>query len=209
MKFPLFSQFLLGLVLTGLATAGLPIKPPASRYSGLWTNSPFTSKPPVVAGTPEANPLDDYALIGISPIGGTGYRVTMINKKKPEDRITLDSGITKNDFKILRVTRKPGAPLGTVVSMSYRSMIGTVAFDEKLLTIAATAPTKAAPPQPGQPPQPPQPVPPNLPGGFPSRQARPRVMPPPPTTAQPKPPTTTQPVPLNNPHFQRPQHHGN
>ncbi len=214
MKFPLFSQFLLGLALIGVATADLPKKAPPGRYSGLWNNSPFTSKPPPPPDAPENNILDDYSLIGIAPIGGTGYRVTMINKKKPEDRITVDSGSTKTDFRIVGVTPKPGNPLGTVVAMTYRSMPGTVAFDEKLLTIAASpAAPKGAPPQPGQPPQPPQPVQPgqpNLPGGLASRQPRPRIVPPPTPQATkiPPRPTTTQPVQQNS-HFQRPQHHGN
>jgi hypothetical protein len=181
LKSLVFNPVLLLLALTGVAAADLPKKAPLSRYSSLWTNSPFTSKPPPPEAGPENNPLDDYALIGVSPINdNNGYRVTLINKKKPDERITVDSDETVSGFKILGVTRKPGDPLGTVVRMSSGSMTGTVSFDEKLLTVAAAkaqpqAPPQAAPPQvPGQPPQP---VPPGQ--AQPLRQPRPRVIPPP------------------------------
>ena len=180
MKSLVFNPVLLLLALTGVAAADLPKKAPLSRYTSLWTNSPFTSKPPPPEAGPENNPLDDYALIGVSPINDTnGYRVTLINKKKPDERITVDSDETVSGFKILGVTRKPGDPLGTVVRMSSGSMTGTVSFEENLLTVAAAkAPPQAAPPQvPGQPPQPVPPVPPGQ--AQPLRQPRPRVIPPP------------------------------
>jgi hypothetical protein len=177
LKSLVFNPVLLLLALTGVAAADLPKKAPLSRYVNLWTNSPFTSKPPPPEAGPENNPLDDYALIGVSPINdNNGYRVTLINKKKPDERITVDSDETVSGFKILGVTRKPGDPLGTVVRMSSGSMTGTVSFEENLLTVAAAkAPPQAAPPQvPGQPPQP---VPPGQ--AQPLRQPRPRVIPPP------------------------------
>lgn len=168
------------LGLAGLAAADIPRKAPLSRYSTLSTNSPFTSKPLQPEGTPESNILDDYALIGVSPIGGNGYRVTIINKKKPEDRIKIDSDDPKSEFKVLGVTRKSGDPLGTVVSLGHGSMKGTVAFDEKLLTLVTPKP---AAPQPPQPPIPGQPIPPTaMPNNgqpFQGRQPRPRVIPPP------------------------------
>jgi hypothetical protein len=209
LKSPVSSPIFLILALTGLASADLPKKAPLSRYAGLWTNSPFTSKPPPPELGPESNPLDDYALIGVSPIGGTGYRVTLINKKKTDERITVDSGSTKTDFKILEVVRKSGDPLGTVVRMSSGSLTGTVSFDEKLLTLVAAPAAKTAPPVPGQQPgQPnqvvvPQSLPsngqPGAPSGLPNqRQPRPRVIPPPPTG------TTAQPVQV-----QRPERRGN
>jgi hypothetical protein len=180
LKSPVVNPVLLLLALTGVAAADLPKKAPLSRYTSLWTNSPFTSKPPPPEAGPENNPLDDYALIGVSPINDdNGYRVTLINKKKPDERITVDSDETVSGFKILGVTRKPGDPLGTVVRMSSGSMTGTVGFEENLLTVAAAkAPPQAAPPQvPGQPPQPVPPVPPGQ--AQPLRQPRPRVIPPP------------------------------
>lgn len=171
---------LLSLALTGGTLADLPKKAPISRYTGLWLNSPFTSKPPPPDAAAATNPLEDYALVGVSPIG-TGYRVTLLNKKKPEERITVDSNNPKGDFKILEVIHKAGEPLGTVVRMSSATATGTVSFDEKLLVLAAApAPKTPAKVQPGTPPvpggQPPQP------GQSSQRQPRPRVVPP--TTPQ-------------------------
>ena len=165
----------LALTLTVWAVADLPKKAPITKYTGLWTNSPFTSKPPPPEPGPVVNPLEDYALVGVSPVGA-GYRVTMMNKKKPEDRITVDSDRPREGFQILEVTRKKGDPLGTVVRMKSGESTGTISFDEKLLVLAA-APVAKTPPKappgviPGQTPTP-QP-------GQPVRQPRPRVVPPP------------------------------
>ncbi len=206
LKSPTLTSIPLLLSLVGAAVADVPKKAPISRYTGLWTNSPFTSKPPPAEAGPENNPLDDYALIGVSPITA-GYRVTLINKKKPDERITVDSGSNRNNFKILDVTKKTGNPLGTVVRMSSGSMTGTVSFDEKLLALV-TAQPKAPPQQPGQPPL--QPGQPQLQPGQPNvqRQPRPRVVPPP--TPQPGGQVQpNQPVPQNNNQNQRPQRRGN
>jgi hypothetical protein len=207
LKFPVSNSVLLLLALSGLAAADLPKKAPISRYTSLWTNSPFTSKPPPPEAGPANNPLDDYALIGVSPISDKdGYRVTLINKKKPDERITVDSNKSASGFKILGVTRKPGDPLGTVVRMSSGSMTGTVSFDQKLLTIAAAkAPPQAAPPQvPGQPAAQAAPA-----GQVPARQPRPRVVPPPAPQAG-APTQSGQPVqPVPQSGNQRPARRGN
>lgn len=200
MKIPLQFSAPLLLVLAGIASAEVPKKAPLSRYNGLWTNSPFTSKPPVVGEVEEANPLEDYALIGVSPIDNNGFRVTLINKKKPDERITVDSGKGASGFSIVGVDRKPGDPLGTAVRMKSGSKSGIVKFDEKLLTIAAPKPAAVQQPNiPGQPQQQPQ----LQPGQVPpvQRQPRPRVVPPPaPQAGQ-----AQQPAQQN----QRPQRRGN
>ena len=175
---------LLALALTGWAAADLPKKAPITKYTVLWTNSPFTSKPPPVGPIEVANPLEDYSLAGVSPVTG-GYRVTMLNKKKPEERIIVESDKPRDGFKILSVSRKPGDPLGTVVRMQSGAVTGTVAFEEKFLVLA---PPPAAPQGQQLPPgvapnQPQQPQP----GQVPPRQPRPRVVPPPtPQQAQPQ-----------------------
>jgi hypothetical protein len=201
-KLPLSFSAPLLLALVGQALADVPKKAPLSKYSGLYNNSPFTSKPIQEGPGEEENPLDDYALIGVSPIENSGYRVTLINKKKPEERITVDSGKTGTGFTILGVDRKPGDPLGTAVRMKSGSTSGVVKFDEKLLTLAA-APKQAAPQPniPGQPPQPQLQPDPNQP--QPQRQPRPRVVPPPtPQAGQVQQPNVQQ-------NQQRPQRRGN
>lgn len=168
--------------LAGLAAADVPRKAPITKYARLWTDSPFTSKPPPPDQGPVVNPLEDYTLAGVSPVS-SGYRVTLLNKKKPEDRIIVESDKPREGFKILAVTRKAGDPLGTVVRMQSGSVTGTVGFDETLLTLAPPPAAKPQappgvvqpPPIPGQPPQP---------GQQPIRQPRPRVVPPPTPNAQ-------------------------
>lgn len=151
----------------------------------------------------EENPLDDYALIGVSPISNSGFRVTLINKKKPEDRIMVDSGVTTEGFSIVGIDRKAGDPLGTVVRMKSGSTAGVVKFDEKLLTLAAPPAPQPAVQQPGQNGQNGQQQPQlqagqNGQGG--GRVPRPRVVPPPPTSgaAQQQPVQQQQPARQNN-----------
>ena len=175
--FPRF--LLLALVLTGWAAADLPRKMPLNSYSRLWKDSPFTAKPPPPDAGPVVNPLENYALVGVSPIV-EGYCVTLIDKKSPDIRVTVESGSTKNDFKILSVTRKPGDPLGTIVRMQSGASTGTVSFDEKLLVLAKPAPVKKTAKRPPG-------VKPKKAGRTPTRQPRPRVVPPPTNKAPNKP----------------------
>jgi hypothetical protein len=161
--------------LIGVTVADLPRKAPLSKYSTLWTDSPFTSKPPPAEQAPALNPLENYALAGVSPIGG-GYRVTLLDRKDPVKRIVVETGKPSEGFKILAVNRKQGDPLGTVVQMSSGSVNGSVKFDESLLTLQAPPaqqqPAAQLPPGIQPAPQPPG----NQP---PQRQPRPRVVPPP------------------------------
>lgn len=197
--------FFLLLALVGMAQADVPKKVTANRYQSLWLNSPFTSKPPPADPVQVENPLGDYALLGVSSIGDKGEtRVTLINKKTPDERVTVDTGATVKGFKILNVTRKKGDPLGTVVEMMSGPHKGTVSFDEKLLAISA--PKVAPPPQVGQPPQPGLPQPQPQPGTPVQRQPRPRVVPPPVPPPVPQPGVQPQPVQQQN---QRPQRRGN
>jgi hypothetical protein len=126
--------------------AAVPKKAPAVKYTGLWTNSPFTSKPPVVDGPPPENPLDDYTLTGIAPVPG-GYRITIINKKNPDDKKVIEPGGTDKDFTVVSVDRNPEKALGTTVVLSTGTMEGTVSFEPELITLKA-APA-AAPQQQG------------------------------------------------------------
>lgn len=136
------------LVLTGWAAADVPRKAPLTKYRELWLNSPFTTKPPPDDnGPPPPSVLNDYALAGVSPIKG-GYRVTIINKKNPDERkyVYSDQPNASHGFTIVSVERKKGDLLGTVVHMRAGTQEGTVSYDEKFLTIAA--PPAAAQPDP-------------------------------------------------------------
>jgi hypothetical protein len=164
--------------LTAVLHAGVPQKQPLGNYANLWTNSPFTAKPPVAGAAPVANPLEDYALLGVSPIGNKGYRVTLINKKQADQRITIETGETSADgLSIIKVNRTAGEPLKTTVEMASGAMQGMVAFDPALLTIAAPAPPAAPGQAPGE--IPPQIQGQPIPGQVIQKQPRPRVVPPP------------------------------
>jgi len=163
---------LLFIALTATAFAKPPRVVPTTKYTRLWTDSPFTTKPPPPPPPEAVNPLEDYALGGISPIPG-GYRVTLLNRKNPEERIILPEN---QDFKILSVQYATGNPLETTVRVSTGSKSGTVAFDKTLLTLkAAPAPP---PPQQGQPQQPVPGQQPAATGAEAPRAPRPRVVPP-------------------------------
>lgn len=140
-----FSLVLTLFVLTGWVSAELPRKAPLTKYRNLWQNSPFTTKPVDIGGPPPPSVLDDYALAGVSPIKG-GYRVTIINKKNPDERVYVysDQPEASHGFKIESVERKAGDMRGTVVHMMSGTQKGTVSYDEKFLTIAAPAPAQQA-----------------------------------------------------------------
>lgn len=124
------------MVLTGLLHAEVPRKPLPSKYRNLWQNSPFTTKPVTVSG-PVYNPLDDYVLLGVSPIE-EGYRVTMLNRKRPNDgRVIVESNKEKDGYKIVDVVRSPGNPLKTTVRLSRAGKTGTIGFEDKFLTLKA------------------------------------------------------------------------
>ncbi|NJM38004.1 MAG: hypothetical protein HC845_09205, partial [Akkermansiaceae bacterium] len=190
MKTPTSTSVFLLLAITGLAMGDVPKKAPLSRYTKLWTDSPFTTKPPPPEMAPTVNPLEDYALLGVSPLGGNGYRVTITNKKNPDGvRVFVETNKENpSEFKVLEVIRKPGDPMGTTVLMSSGGINGTVSFDPNTLAINNPTVNPNQIPQstlnPNQPNTIPQPPPPN--GENPVRQPRPRVI---------SPPVPQQPVP--------------
>lgn len=176
MKPFLFIAFL-GMMLCSISLAQVPEKKPHQFYSGLWLNSPFTTKPIVTGDTKMSNPLDDYHLTGIAPIEG-GYRITIANKKdKNAKKIIIEPG-NDSGFEVVSVNRNPEISLGTTVTLKKGSMEGVVRFEPNLVVLNAPASTtKPAnnPPGGGDPFQ--QPTP---PGGqaAPNTLTRPRIIPP-------------------------------
>ena len=121
------------------ALGDVPKKIPLYQFAYLWTESPFTSKPPPPNPPDAVNPLDDFTLTGIAPVPG-GYRVTIISKKDPtvKEIISPDGD---GPFKVISVNRNPGQTLGTTVVLSNGSMQGTVSFEPDLITLnSAPAP---------------------------------------------------------------------
>ncbi len=165
------------------AHANIPKKQPLVKYSGLWTNSPFTAKPPVVQAAPPVNPFDDFTLTGIAPVPG-GHRITIMSKKNPDMKRIIEPGGT-SEFKVVSVNRNPEQALGTSVVLSSGSIQGTVTFEPKLITLKAAPAAPAAPAGP----QGNQNLPPGAriqvitnqnPNGQPAQRVpRPRIVPPP------------------------------
>lgn len=174
MKYILTTLSFLAIGITA-GIADIPKKVPNYQYAGLWTDSPFTSKPPEPETVQPVNPLNDFTLTGIAPVPG-GYRVTIISKKDPTVKEVISPG-GNSPFKVVSVNRNPGQSLGTTVVLSSGSMQGTVSFEPDLVTVNAP-PTAAAPKQDPQAQQPNTP-----PGGIPNTKQqnggpRPRIVPP-------------------------------
>lgn len=179
------------------AHANVPKKQPLVKYTGLWTNSPFTAKPAEVQAGPPANIFEDFTLTGIAPVPG-GHRITIVSKKNPDVKRVIEPGGT-SEFKIVSVNRNPEKALGTTVVLSSGSMQGTVTFEPELITLKAAPAAPAA--QQGNQNLPPGVTNPNLPPGVeaqptpnqnPNGQAaprapRPRIVPPPAPAAAQKP----------------------
>ncbi len=183
-----FKPLLLLLACISASFADVPRKAAPSRYSRLWSDSPFTAKPPVEGPVAPVNPLEDYTLLGVTSIGPSEYRVTIVDKKAADaQRVYVESNKSNpQNMQILSVTHKTGDPLSTTVKMSTGSMTGTVTFDQQHLVLAKGAPpVQSGNPNPNQIQPPPIqpggiPQPGNLPNGATPRQPRPRVIPPPP-----------------------------
>jgi hypothetical protein len=200
------------------APSGAPQKAPLQKYSPLWTSSPFTVKP-IVTGQPQGpSAFEDWALGGVSEVEG-GYMVTLVHRKnqgetqviKPKGTVHsskdemewLNPGDPKA-FKVDKVTYGKTSWKDTTVTVSTGGKTGTIKFDDKQLTPAASAapggrqggpPGQPQPGQPGQPGMPPNPaanqpgqVQPQQPQGQQpgGRQPRQRVLPPAPNTQQPQ-----------------------
>lgn len=163
------------------AHANTPQKAPRVKYTGLWTNSPFTSKPIVTGGDAPANPFEDLMLTGIAPVPG-GYRITLVSKKNPDLKKVIEPG-GASDFKVISVQRNPEKSLGTTVVLSSGASQGTVAFEPDLITLKSTPPAAQGNPNlppaanPNQPPMPQA-------ADNAQRQPRPRIVPPIPPTPQ-------------------------
>ena len=183
-------SFILLATLAGLpAHSSIPVKAPIVKYTGLWTNSPFTSKPPPPPPPEMANPFEDFTLTGIAPVPG-GYRITIMSKKNPDVKKVIQPG-SKSEFTVVSVNRNPGKALGTTVVLSSGAIQGTVSFEPDLITLKA-APAAPVPQQgnPNLPPginnpnQPPLPTQAGQSPGDGQRQPRPRIVPPPAATGQ-------------------------
>jgi hypothetical protein len=133
--------------------AAPPVKPAKSRYTPLWSNSPFTAKPIINApsGPPPVNPMDDYALGGVTQFPD-GYFVILINKKDPTEKITVQPGV-HSEFKVLSVNMgvdsisEDGKMIneGASVKLANGSMQGEVKYDDKIMAMKGASANPAQP----------------------------------------------------------------
>ena len=207
----------LTLLLAGTtAFAAPPQKAPLSKYQHLSGNSPFTTKPIQKTEEHADTTFEDWALGGVSEVEG-GYMVTLVHKKNQgETQIIKPRGTVHSSkdemewlnpgdpkaFKVEKVTYGKTSWKDTTVLVSSGGKNGTMKFDDKQLTPAASAaPGNRQGGPPGQPPgqpgaQPGQPGAPNpavnQPGQVPQPQGqqgggrppRQRVLPPAPNSQQ-------------------------
>jgi hypothetical protein len=179
MKTIAFLTLLLAGTTAFSAPTGPPQKAPLAKYQHLSQNSPFTVKPIVTGGPPPVSEFEDWALGGVSEVEG-GYMVTLVHKKnqgetqviKPRGTVHsskdemewLNPGDPKT-FKVDKVTYGKTSWKDTTVTVSTGGKTGTIKFDDKQLTPAASAASGQQNRQPGQPGQPPgQPGQPGQPG---------------------------------------------
>lgn len=114
--------------------AAAPKKPLPSRYTVLYTSSPFTTPAPVInTNLPVANPLEDWVLGGVTKFPD-GYFVILINKKKPNEKTVIQPGM-HSEFQVIEVIEDEKDYTATTVKLRYGSSQGTVTFDKKLLTV--------------------------------------------------------------------------
>ncbi len=175
MKLPIFIT-LLSFVICAFSHAEIPEKKPAQYYSKLWTNSPFTTKPPEIINPIIGDPFKDYHLTGIAPVEG-GYRITIANKKDKKKTV-IEPGSTSK-FKVISVKRNPEVSLGTVVTLDDGRVQGEVRFEPTLVVL--NTPTTATKPVNQLPPGTPNVVNPEQPNNGEAVQPpprRPRVVPP-------------------------------
>lgn len=130
------------IALAATASASAPSQPTLTRYSKLWTKSVFTTPAPEEVSVRE-NPLQDYALGGISKLED-GYYAILLNRKKPEEKVVIYPG-QKSNFQVVDVKWPDGSWKDAVVTVRNGSNTGTVKFEDKLLAVktAAVKPTPA------------------------------------------------------------------
>lgn len=127
-----------------LVRAEVPAKAPVTRYSVLWND--FMVRTPERAESKPVDPLADYALAGVSPVAG-GYFVTLLNRKKPDERLLLEPG-RKSDFRVMEVLPGEAGPLSTRVRIGYGHGDSLLAFDPALLALKPSPKAAAPHPQP-------------------------------------------------------------
>ena len=126
--------------------AAPPKKPKLAQFTRLWVASPFTIKP-VTQGGISVTPLErEWSLGGISPFG-SGYSVTIINKKNRKERIRFIPGYESGAFKLLEVKQNPQSYKLSKVLIMKGGQKGWIGYDEKVLKLKSSGTSKPTRPQ--------------------------------------------------------------
>lgn len=140
-------------LMPSLLMAAAPKKPLPGRYAALYTSSPFTTPaPPAMNQMAMVNPLDEWALGGVSKFPD-GYFVILLNKKRPDEKVIIQPG-SASDYEVIEVVDGGRDYTGTQVKLRYqKNVVGTVTFDQKLLSVKSPEQGNVAPAnQPSMPP---------------------------------------------------------
>ncbi len=129
------------------ASAQVPKKQPGSRYTSMWKDSLFTSKPPP-PDKQEDKTFEDWTLVGVAKTP-TGPRVTLLNKKDRTKRITISDGKSVQGFEVVSVNMSRNYKESTVKVRSSGGKVGEIGVDLKVSSLKKAAPRAGAKPKRG------------------------------------------------------------
>jgi len=145
------TSILVGLMFTSSLSIVSAFDPPKARkksdYYHLHQNSPFTEKPEKAAGPKieVKNDLDDWTLIGFTK-ATTGNTATILNTKKQDERVTVDSNTLKEDgFRILEIDHNLESFHKSRVHIQKGKHQKWIEFDKEYLVLKKSAPRAKAP----------------------------------------------------------------
>lgn len=120
-----------------------PRKPAASQFNILVAKSPFTIRA-TSEGTRSLSPLEkEWGLGSIRPnTGGTGWSVTLINKKDRKKRLRFVPGFSPEGYELLEVKQDTKSPKASEVKVSDGSQTAWISYDENLIKLRKTTQSK-------------------------------------------------------------------
>lgn len=134
------SIIIAGLVAAGVVHAVPPRKPVASQFNILVAKSPFTIRA-TSDGPRLLSPLEKEWMLGsIRPnTGGTGWSVTLINKKDRKKRLRFVPGFSPEGYELLEVKQDTKSPKASEVKVSDGRQTAWISYDENLIKLRKTA----------------------------------------------------------------------
>jgi len=132
--------FIFLLTLSSIVIADTPRKHNINKFNRLWTDSPFTTKPPEPQKQVKKNL--DWSLAGLSRHSNGSYTVTLINKKDRNDRLYINTdgrNMKKREleFEVLEVEQAKGFNFkdSKVQIQNSDGVTGWVEYDQNTLDV--------------------------------------------------------------------------